>query len=74
MPESKKQLECRLVIIHKKSGQIELGMYDPGINRYEFLGVHGPEQKAIDKAIYGLKASILDAGHKLTFCERSEFN
>lgn len=67
-----KQLECRICIIHLPDKRITLGMYDPLNNRYEPLGTHGPSQKEIDKAVYGLKTSIERAGHLLTFCERTQ--
>mgnify|MGYP001608245466 CR=1 FL=1 len=76
----KKQLECRIVIIHHRPSKllylsdqphrsVELGMYDPRNMRYEFLGRHGPDE--LDRAVRDLKASIERAGHRLTFCERS---
>lgn len=73
-----KQLECRIVIIHRKpradeigtNRKFELGMYDPANKRYEHLGIH-PVSK-IDKVVGDLKVSIERAGHLLTFCERSE--
>lgn len=70
MPESK-QLECRIVIGYRLDKRIELGMYDPQNDRYEALGTHGPSQRVIDKAVDDLKRSIITAGHRLTFCERS---
>lgn len=68
----KKQLECRIVIIHRKDRKINLGMYSPCDMRYEPLGIHGPDQREIDRVILDLKSSIERAGHMLTFCERSE--
>lgn len=65
------QLECRIVIEYRQDGRINLGMYDPLSLRYEPLGTHGPGQATIDRAVDGLKRSITDAGHLLTFCERS---
>lgn len=67
-----KQLECRIVITHLPNKCIMLGMWDPLNMRYEPLGTHGPSQREINKAIYGLKDSIERAGHKLTFCVRSK--
>lgn len=75
---SDRQLECRIVIIHKRprmdeigaARKFELGMYDPANRRYERLGEH-PESR-IDKVVADLKVSIERAGHLLTFCERSE--
>lgn len=67
-----KQLECRIVITFLRDGRIRLGMYDPKAGRYEALGTHGPSVKEVDKAVRGLKEGIERAGHKLTFCERSE--
>lgn len=64
-------LECRIVITHRSDRRIDLGMYDPVSGRYEALGTHGPSQRDIDRAVLGLKRSIEDAGHRLTFCERS---
>lgn len=66
------QLECRIVITYLPDKRIALGMYDPVGMRYEPLGTHGPARKEVDKAVLGLKESILRAGHRLTFCERSE--
>lgn len=70
----KQQLECRIVIIHRRSSDLktEVGMYDPKSGRYERLGLHGPAQHEVDKMVRGLKESIERAGHRLTFCERSE--
>ena len=73
-----KQLECRIVIIHKRVDpynlqgprMFELGMYDPANKRYEKLGEH-PVAK-IDKIVGDLKVSILRAGHHLTFSEYTE--
>jgi hypothetical protein len=65
------QLECRIVITYLPDKRIQLGMYCPRSLRYEPLGTHGPAQTVIDKAVLGLKESILRAGHRLTFCERT---
>lgn len=67
------QLECRITIVHRMDKRIELGMFDPLTCRHEPLGIHGPDQREIDRAVEGLKASIERAGHLLTFCERSEW-
>lgn len=64
------QLECRIVLTFRRDGQVGMGMFDPLNDRYEPLGVH--PRHAIDKAVAGLKESILRAGHRLTFCERSQ--
>ena len=69
---SQNQLECRIVIIHRRDLKIDLGMYDPLNMRFEPLGTHGPDQREIDRVILDLKSSIERAGHLLTFCERSE--
>lgn len=77
----KKQLECRIVIIWHRPARlrilgeqfnrfVEVGMYDPVSGRYEHLGRHHPSD--LDKVVRGLKESIERAGHRLTFCERSE--
>lgn len=63
-----KQLECRIVITHHVN-DFELGMYDPLNDRYEPLGKH-PNYK-VDKVVADLKRSIEQAGHRLTFCERT---
>lgn len=68
----KKQLECRIVIIHRRDQRIELGMYDPVSSRYEHLGIHGPSKQVIDNAVLGLKTRIEREGHLLTFAEHSE--
>lgn len=65
-----KQLEVRIVIIHRSDKRIDIGMYDPVSNRYEPLGTH--KQVDIDDVIYKLKCSIERAGHMITWCERSE--
>ncbi len=73
-----KQLECRIVIIHKRpradeigaGRKFDMGMYDPLNHRYEHLGTHPVAN--IDRIVGDLKVSILRAGHLLTFCERSE--
>mgnify|MGYP007044010362 CR=1 FL=1 len=67
-----RQLECRIVLTFLRDRRVALGMYDPISRRYEALGTHGPSVKDVDRAVYGLKDSILKAGHLLTFCERSE--
>ncbi len=66
------QLECRIVITFNKDKSITLGMYDPKNNRYEALGRHGSSLEEVDKVVMDLKISIERAGHRLTFCERSE--
>lgn len=68
---AEKQLECRIVISYRPDKKIELGMYDPLNNRYEPLGTHGPSKREVDRVVNDLKKSIIKAGHKLTFCERS---
>lgn len=65
------QLECRIVIGYRPDKKIELGMYDPLNDRYEPLGTHGPSQREVDRVVLDLKKSIVKAGHRLTFCERS---
>lgn len=73
-----KQLECRIVIIHRRpradeigaGRKFEMGMYDPLNRRYEHLGVH--PVKDIEKLVGDLKTSIERAGHLLAWCERSE--
>ncbi len=67
-----KQLECRIVIVRHKDKTCSIGMYDPKNQRYEPLGTHGPDNKVIDKVVMDLKTSIEKAGHRLTFCDRSE--
>lgn len=75
-----KQLECRIVIIHHPvhklrilaesfNRSVEVGMYDPLNDRYEFLGRHRPDE--LDKVVRGLKTAIERAGHRLSFCESS---
>lgn len=64
-------LECRIVVTHRADKRVGLGMYDPVSGRYEALGVHGPAQRDIDRAVRGLKEGIERAGHRLTWCERS---
>jgi hypothetical protein len=65
------QLECRIVIIHhRETRSVEIGMYDPLNSRYECLGRHRPDE--VNRVVTGLKRSIEGAGHRLTFCERSE--
>lgn len=72
MPNETPQMECRIIITYRRDRRIDLGMYDPISKRYEALGTHGPSPRDVDKAVYGLKESIERAGHRLTFCERSE--
>lgn len=67
-----KQLECRIILTFRRDRRVDLGMYDPLNHRYEALGTHGPSVKEVDKAVEGLKTSIIRAGHRLTFCERVE--
>lgn len=67
-----KQLECRIVITRHPDKRVELGMYCPVTYRYQKTGVHGPDLREIDKAVLNLKSSIEKAGHRLTFCERTE--
>lgn len=66
------QLECRAVLTYHRDGRVGMGMYDPVSGRYEPLGVHGPGQADIDRAVRGLREGIERAGHRLTWCERSE--
>lgn len=65
-----KQLECRIVLTYRDDHKVEMGMFDPLNMRYEPLGTHGPSQREVDRAVYGLRDSIERAGHRLTFCER----
>lgn len=67
-----KQLECRIVILHRPDRRIDMGMYDPVSSRYEALGTHGPDQRAIDSAVRGLKERIEREGHRVSFCERAK--
>ena len=69
MSERKRQLECRIVVIRHRHN-FEVGMYDPLNDRYEPLGKHRSDE--VDRVVRNLKASIERAGHRLTFCERSE--
>ncbi len=66
------KLECRIILTYRDDDKVEMGMYDPLSHRYEKLGIHGPAQKEIDRVVKDLKVSIERAGHRLTFCERSE--
>ncbi len=66
------QLECRIVLTYRADGRVGLGMYDPKSGRYEALGTHGPARREVDAAVQGLRESIERAGHRLTWCERSE--
>lgn len=67
-----KQLECRIVLIFRRDQRVDVGMYDPLNMRYEALGTHGPSRREVDRVVEDLKTAIQRAGHKLTFCERSE--
>lgn len=70
MPE---KLECRIVITYRKDKKIELGMFCKNTMRYEFCGIHGPNQRTIDKVIIDLRTRIeSDPSLRLTWCERSE--
>lgn len=68
-----KRMECRIVITRhaREDLKVELGMYDPKTERYAPLGAHGPSNKVVDKAIMDLRAKMEEAGHEVTFCERS---
>lgn len=67
-----RQLECRVVITHRRDHKLELGMYCPATCRYEPLGTHGPGQFAKDAAVRGLVERIQREGHLLTFSEVTE--
>lgn len=67
-----KQLECRIVLTYQRDKRVAVAMCDPKTGRMEPLGVHGPDQRVIDKVVEDLKRSIIRAGHHLTFCERKE--
>ena len=60
------------MVTYRRNRQVDVGMFDPLSGRYEPLGTHGPARREVDKMVYGLKESIERAGHRLTFCERSE--
>lgn len=66
------KLECRIVLTFLRNGRVTVGMYDPKGGRYEPLGTHGPSAREVDKVVRDLMTSIERAGHRLTFCERSE--
>lgn len=66
------QLECRIVLTFKRDGRVAVAMCDPKNGRVEPLGVHGPDVREVDRVVADLKASIIRAGHLLTFCERFE--
>lgn len=68
-----KQLECRIVITRGGRADLktELGMYCPNTQRYEFCGVYGPDPRAVDKGVQDLKKSVEQAGHRITYCERT---
>lgn len=66
-----KQLECRVVVLYRPDGKVDMGMYDPLNSRYEPLGTHGPDKRRIAEAIRGLKERIEREGHRVSFCERS---
>ena len=69
----RKQLECRVVVTHLPDKRIALGMYCPVTGRYEPLGTHGPAPDVVDSAVRGLKERIEREGHKVTFCERTQW-
>lgn len=62
------QLECRIVLTYHR-GTFSMGMYDPVGGRYEPLGTHS--MRDIERVVGGLKRSIEQAGHRLTWCERT---
>lgn len=64
-----KQLECRVIITRRADQKIDLGMFDPLNVRYEPLGVHGPGERVIDKAVANLRDSIVRAGHSVSFSD-----
>lgn len=66
------QLECRIVLTFRRDQRVDLAMCDPKTGRIERLGTHGPGRCEVDKVVNDLKRSIERAGHRLTFCERSE--
>ena len=67
-----KQLECRIVLTFLRNGKTSVAMCDPKTGRLEPLGTHGPSARLVDRVVADLAASITRAGHKLTYCERSE--
>lgn len=66
------QLECRIILTFLRSGKTRVAMCDPRTGRIEPLGEHGPSAREVDRVVCDLKDSIVRAGHRLTFCERSE--
>jgi hypothetical protein len=68
-----KQLECRIVITRGKRADFktEVGMYDPYNDQYEPLGAHGPDRREVERVIANLKSRMEQAGHRVSFCERS---
>lgn len=71
---TRKQLECRIIITHREPDRylrsVEVGMYDPLNVRYEKLGVH--PRSDLERVVRDLARSIQQAGHLLTWCERTE--
>ena len=65
-------LECRIVLTYRRDRKVEVAMCDPKTGRMEKLGAHGQATREVDKIVRDLKQSIERAGHRLTFCERSE--
>ncbi len=65
------QLECRVVVTNHRNGRtFAMGMHDPRSGRYEALGTHLVRDK--ERVVRALARSIEGAGHRLTWCERSE--
>ena len=65
-------LECRIILTFRRDCKVDVGMFCPNTHRYEPLGTHGPAVHDVDRVVQDLKKSIERAGHRLTFCERSE--
>jgi hypothetical protein len=63
------QLECRILITHRRDRRVDLAMCDPLTGRVERLGTHGPGQREVDRAVRDLADTIVRAGHRLTFSE-----
>lgn len=68
----RKQLECRIVITFRRDGKVAVSMCDPKSGRVEPPVVCDGTLTKVDKIVGDLKRSIEQAGHLLTFCERSE--
>ena len=61
-------MECRIILKHS-GASTEVGMFDPETGRYVPLGTHNG--RTLETVVRDLKTRMEQAGHTVTFSERS---